>query len=352
MGAMSDAAAGPARARRWAAALLDPSAAAMRRLALAAVLSGAGIVVTGAAVRLSQSGLGCTTWPKCTDTSVVAGGVSGDPLVHRWVEFGNRLVTVAVFAVAVAVLLCAWRFGARRGRRDLIWLAATQPAGIAAQAVLGGVVVLTRLNPVWVALHFALSMVLVAAAVVLHVRSAEPAGPRTALVGPEVRLLAWSLLAVVSVMLAAGTVVTGTGPLAGAPSVPRFHFRLAAVTQLHADIGWLLGGLAVALVLVLRVTGAPAAATRLGWLLLGGLAVQGALGYAQYFAGLPAGLVWVHVSWSVLVWIGTLRLVLALRGPLGQAREDAPRPAADRQVKPGSERAARPADDAERTPAS
>jgi cytochrome c oxidase assembly protein subunit 15 len=114
-------------------------------------------------------------------------------------------------------------------------------------------------------------------------------------------------------MLAAGTVVTGTGPLAGAPKVGRYHLPLEGVTQFHADIGWLLGGLAIALVLALRIASAPARSQRLGWLLLALIGLQGAIGYAQYFSGLPAGLVWVHVTGSTAIWVVTLFLPFTLR---------------------------------------
>ena len=302
-------------ARQQGHALLTPSTAVLRRIALAGVLASAGIILTGAAVRLSQSGLGCPDWPACTATSVVAGGTTGDPLIHRWIEFGNRLVTVAIFVVAVTVCVAGWRFrdGSGRRRRDLAWLAAAQPAAIVLQAVLGGIVVLTRLNPVWVSVHFLASMALVAAAVALYVRCGEGSAPARPLVRPEVRLLAGGMVAVVALMLAAGTVVTGTGPLAGARSVARYQLPLSGVTQLHADIGWLLGGLVIALVLGLRLSGAPGRAMRLGWLLLALVGLQGAIGYIQYFTGLPAGLVWVHVAGSVLIWITALLLLFALR---------------------------------------
>ena len=295
----------------------------MRRIALAGVVASAAIVMTGAGVRLSESGLGCPDWPRCTATSIVASGTTGDPLIHRWVEFGNRLVTVAIFVVAAAVFVAAWRYRPDRAgrRKDLVWLASAQPAGILAQAALGGVVVLTKLDPVWVSLHFLLSMVLVAAAVALYVRCAEGRGPARPLVPREVRLLAFGAVAVLGLMLAAGTVVTGTGPLAGAGDVPRFHLPLTGVTQFHADIGWLLGGLVIALVLGLRLGGAPRQAVRLGWLLLALIGVQGAIGYAQYFSGLPAGLVWVHVANSVLIWITALLLLFALRDR-GTATDD------------------------------
>jgi heme a synthase len=307
-------------------AVLSPSTASMRRIALAGVVANAGIVMTGAGVRLSESGLGCPDWPRCTASSIVAGGVTGDPLIHRWVEFGNRLVTVAIFVVAVLVFVAAWRYrqdGTRR--RDVMWLASLQPAGILAQAILGGIVVLTKLDPVWVSIHFLLSMALVAAAVALYVRCAEGRGPTRLLVPREIRLGAFGTVGVLGLMLAAGTVVTGTGPLAGAGDIPRFHLPLGGVTQFHADIGWLLGGLVIALVVGLRLVSAPRRAVRLGWLLLALIGAQGAIGYAQYFSGLPAGLVWVHVANSVLIWVTALLLLSALRdrGPAampGQAR--------------------------------
>ncbi len=305
--------------RHWAAPVLAPSPAAMRRLALAGLAASAGIILTGAAVRLSQSGLGCPDWPACTARSIVASGDTGDPLIHRWIEFGNRLVTVAIFVIAIVVCVAGWRFTGGSGRRrDVAWLAAAQPAAIAVQAVLGGIVVLTKLNPVWVSVHFLASMALVAAAVALYVRCQEGTGPARPLVRREVRLLAAGVVGVLALMLAAGTVVTGTGPLAGARAVPRYHLPLTGVTQLHADIGWLLAGLVSALLLALRFGAVPRRTARLGWALLGLIALQGAVGYAQYFSGLPAGLVWVHVCGATAIWITALLLLFSLRdrGPL------------------------------------
>jgi cytochrome c oxidase assembly protein subunit 15 len=311
-------------ARTLAGTVLAPSPASMRRIALAGVMASAGIILTGAAVRLSQSGLGCPDWPACTAHSIVAGGSTGSTLVHRWIEFGNRLVTGAILVIAVIVSVAGWRFrpgGDDRRRPDIARLALAQPAGIVAQAVLGGIVVLTKLDPVWVSVHFLLSVSLVAVAVALHVKVTEGTAPARPLARPELRVLAAALVGVVTVMLAAGTVVTGTGPLAGAHSVARYHLPLAGVTQLHADIGWLLTGLVLALVTGLRFSGAPRRAMRLGWVLLGLILVQGSVGYTQYFTGLPAGLVWVHVTGAILIWITALRLPFALRdrGPLSQA---------------------------------
>jgi heme a synthase len=303
------------------------SAVALRRWALAGVIASVAIIATGAAVRLSQSGLGCPDWPACTAHSIGAAGATGQTLVHRWIEFGNRLVTAAILIVAAGVSVAAWRFrpdGTGRPRRDLLLLALAQPAGIVAEAVLGGIVVLTKLDPVWVSVHFLLSMALTGLAVLLHARAAAltRAAPPAAPPAParrDLRVLSVVLAAVAAAMVAAGTVVTGTGPLAGAGGVARYHLPLAGVTQLHADIGWLLTGLTVALVAGLRLTGAPPRAMRLGWLLIGLILAQGSVGYAQYFAGLPAGLVWVHVTGAVLIWVTALRLTFALheRSPAG-----------------------------------
>jgi heme a synthase len=311
--------------QRWLAPVLSPTPTSMRRIALAGVVANAGIIMTGAAVRLSKSGLGCPDWPNCTRSSLVAAPTRGDPMVHTWIEFGNRTLTAAVMVVAVAVLIAAWQFrpGGRR-RRDLVWLAAAQPIGVLAQAVLGGIVVLTKLSPAWVSVHFLVSIAAVGAAVLLNVRCAEGTGPARSLVRIDQRLMARGLVVLVAVMLAAGTVVTGTGPLAGAGNVPRYHLPLSGVTQLHADIGWMMGMLAVVLAASLQLTGAPRKAARLGWLMFFLVGAQGAIGYAQYFSGLPAGLVWVHVSDSVLIWIVALRLMFATRdrGPVTEAPAD------------------------------
>jgi cytochrome c oxidase assembly protein subunit 15 len=229
-------------------------------------------------------------------------------------------VTVAILVIVVAVFIAAWRFRDSGGRRrDLVWLAAVQPAGVVGQAVIGGIVVLTKLSPFWVSLHYLATLPVLAAAVALHVRCTEGRGPATPLVQPVVRLVAWGLVVVGSLMMIAGTLVTGTGPLAGAGDVPRYHFLgLTQVTQLHADIGWVLGTLSVVLVLVMHLSDNPPRAVRLSWIVLGLIALQGAIGYAQYFSGLPAGLVWVHVANTALIWITILQLTFAIRdrGPV------------------------------------
>ncbi|HLI38068.1 MAG TPA: COX15/CtaA family protein [Streptosporangiaceae bacterium] len=296
--------------------VLAPGPVAMRNIALAAVVANAVIMMTGAAVRLTQSGLGCPDWPKCTAGSLTPARVPGQTMLNTWTEFGNRLITYPVVAVGIVALIAAWQFrppGTTRRRRDLVWLAAALPAGVAAQAVLGGIVVLTKLNPAWVAVHFLVSIAIVGAAVMLHIRCQEGTGRPRPLVRTDLRLLGGALTAVTAVMIAAGTVVDGAGPLAGNAAAPRFPLPFTAVTQFHADIGWLMGGLALALAGGLRLSGAPRPAVRRGWAAIGLIAVQGVIGYVQYFGGMPAGLVWVHVCVAVLIWIAVLRLMFALR---------------------------------------
>jgi cytochrome c oxidase assembly protein subunit 15 len=163
-----------------------------------------------------------------------------------------------------------------------------------------------------------LSTAIVAAAVVLQVRAGEGDGPAVPVVRRDLRILGATLVGAVAVMFAAGTVVTGTGPLAGNAAAHRFSLPFAGVTQLHADIGWVIGALGFALLVGLPLSGAPRQAVRAVFWLAGLTLAQGAIGYAQYFSGLPAGLVWVHVTVAVVIWAVTVRLYLAMRerGPL------------------------------------
>jgi heme a synthase len=294
--------------------VLSPTLAQFRHFALAGIIANTVIMSTGAAVRLSSSGLGCPDWPQCSKADVVASHNAGQTLLNTWIEFGNRLLNFPLVAITALVFIAAWRITRPgrllAGRRDVFWLAAIQPLGVVAQAVIGGILVLSKLNPALVSLHFLLSASLVGAAVLLYARCTDfsDVGP----VRPELRVLAGVLTLVTVAMLAAGTVVTGTGPLAGHADTARYHLPLEGVTQFHADIGWLMGGLVVALVLGMRVSGAGRRAMRIGWIVLIGLGVQGALGYVQYFNHLPAGLVWVHVTTAVMLWIAVLWLFFTL----------------------------------------
>jgi heme a synthase len=323
----------------WTRPVLSPTWTSMRHLALAGVIANTVIMSTGAAVRLSASGLGCPDWPQCSTADIVASKNAGQTLLNTWIEFGNRLLNFPLVIVVALVFVAAWRFrpdGPGTGRRrDLVWLAAVQPLGVVAQAVIGGILVLNRLNPVLVSVHFLVSASVVAAAVVLHVRCTAT-GREGPTVRRDLRVIAGALVAVTGLMLAAGTVVTGTGPLAGDADVARYKLPLEGVTQLHADIGWLLVGLSVALVLGLRLSGAPPQAVRAGWIMLAALGSQGVIGYVQYFTHLPAGLVWVHVTGSVLVWIAVLRLFLTVRArtPVNTARTGPAVSAPSRQPEP------------------
>jgi len=344
----------------WTRPVLEPTPVSMRRLALAGVIANTVIMSTGAAVRLSASGLGCPDWPQCSAADVVASKNAGQTLLNTWIEFGNRLLNFPLVIIAALIFIAAWRFrpdgpaGRGTGRqRDLVWLGAAQPLGVVAQAVIGGIVVLTKLSPAAVSVHFLVSAAVLAAAVALHMRCAQGGlggkvspqeqggsggdrSPRDNTVRRDLQLIAAALVAVTCVMLAAGTVVTGTGPLAGDAGVPRYKLPLEGVTQLHADIGWLLAGLSIALVLGLRLSGAPRRAVRAGWIMLAALGAQGVIGYVQYFTHLPAGLVWVHVTGSVLVWIAVLRLFFTVRerGPVNTARTGPAVTAPSRQPEP------------------
>lgn len=299
--------------------VLSPTLSQLRRFALAGIVADTVIMSTGAAVRLSSSGLGCPSWPRCSQADVVASHNAGQTLLNTWIEFGNRLLNFPLVAIAAVIFISAWRYSPRR--RDLIWLAAIQPLGVVAQAVLGGFLVLSRLNPGLVSAHFLLSVAIVAAAVVLYARCSEFPDPPAR---RDLRVLSGLLVAVTCAMIAAGTVVTGTGPLAGHADTARYHLPLEGVTQFHADIGWLLGGLAVALVLGIRLSGAGPRATRAAWWVVGGIGVQGTLGYIQYFNHLPAGLVWVHVTTAVMLWIAVLWLFFTLSSGAWPLREPSP----------------------------
>jgi len=325
----------------WTRPVLAPTPVSMRRLALAGVIADTVIMSTGAAVRLSASGLGCPDWPQCSAADVVASKNAGQTLLNTWIEFGNRLLNFPLVIIAALIFIAAWRFRPDgRRRRDLVWLGAAQPLGVVAQAVIGGIVVLTKLNPATVSVHFLVSAAVVAAAVALHMRCAALADasgiPEATPVRRDLRVMSAALVAVTCLMLTAGTVVTGTGPLAGDAGVPRYPLPLEGVTQFHADIGWLLAGLSIALVLVLRLSAAPRRAVRAGWIVLAALGSQGVIGYIQYFTHLPAGLVWVHVTGSVLVWIAVLRLYFTVReqAPVNTARTGPVVTAPSRQPEP------------------
>ena len=285
-----------------------PADTTVRRLALASVVANAGIVVTGGAVRLTASGLGCPTWPRCTDSSYVP---TAETAGHGIVEFSNRLLTFVLTAVVVATLVAVVR--QRPQRRSLTALAVAVVLGIPAQAVLGGITVRTGLNPWTVMAHFLLSMVLIGLAVVLHRRTGEGDGRAVPVVNASLRRLSQLILGVVAVTLAVGTVVTGSGPHSGDPEAGRTGLNPESVSQLHADLVMLLIGLSVALWFALRAAEAPAAVVRAAAVLLVVEAGQALIGWTQYFTDLPVVLVGAHLAGACLVLIAACRVVLATR---------------------------------------
>ena len=270
-------------------------------LAVANLLANIGIVVTGGAVRLTGSGLGCPTWPRCTDESYVAHGELG---LHGAIEFGNRLLTFVLVAIALLCFLAA--LGARHRRATQLSLVIG--LGIPLQAVIGGITVLTDLNPWIVAGHFLLSMAMIMVCVALldELRSPDrTAAPRLP------RRLAWATLASGWVALYLGTVVTGAGPHAGDTDSPRNGLDPATVSQAHAISVYVLVALTVAL-LVVAVRGGHQWLARVTGLVLLVEVLQGTLGWVQYWLDLPVALVALHMLGAGLLAAGLARLGLAV----------------------------------------
>lgn len=291
----------------------------LRRLAFASLIANITIVVTGGAVRLTGSGLGCPTWPRCTADSYVPTPEQG---IHGAIEFGNRLMTGVLGIIAIAGLIAALRHRPRR--RSLIWLATSVLLGIAAQGVVGGITVWTSLHPSMVGIHFVLSIALILAAYAFWRRVDEPDGPPRLLVPQPLRLLTWLMGAVSAAVIVVGVAVTGSGPHSGDPRAPRNGLDPEAVSQVHADLVFLLLGLSVGLWLAFRAVGAPTAARAARTLVVTELA-QGVVGFAEYFTGLPPLLVGAHMLGSCLVWVATLAVLWAIR-----ERQPLPEPAAPR----------------------
>jgi heme a synthase len=289
------------------------------RISMLAVVCMGLVIVTGAAVRLTGSGLGCPQWPACEGGHVVA------PMsFYAQVEFLNRVTTLAVsVAISVAALGAFLR---TPRRRDLSWLSVGLIIGLVVEIVLGGETVRHRLNPAFVMAHLLLSMLILWDAVVLHHRSSLPdAGPWPPLVDRRLVRLGRLMCAMVAVTVVAGTVVTGAGPHSGANAadgrITRWHLDLHRVTEIHGTAA--MATLAVVAVAwwLLRSQGAPVEARHRLQLVLEALAAQVAIGYTQYFTGVPAILVAFHVVGAVCVWTTVLRFALLLGsggGPVGR----------------------------------
>ena len=279
----------------------------LRRVANLMVITQSAIVITGASVRLTGSGLGCSTWPECTPGSYKPSPDQPEAPLHAWIEFGNRLLTFVLFLNALVLMISILR-----NRKELFGLGAIQILGILAQAVLGGITVLTGLNPATVAGHFMLSIILIAAALSLRQRiyGKSPSG---LIVSKLTRNLARALVLLTFVVLIAGTIVTGSGPHAGDSTAERFPLDARTVSWIHADLVIALIGVAIALLISIQVGESGATREILGArikvFLLASL-VQGAIGYTQYFTGLPEVLVAFHILGSILVWLSAWNLVI------------------------------------------
>ena len=282
------------------AVLLAPERATVERWAWASVVANTLIVLTGGLVRLTGSGLGCPTWPRCTEESFVPHRALG---VHGVIEFGNRMFTYVLVAVAVGTLIAVWRWSGSgsTARRLAVVLA----LGIPFQGVIGGITVLTNLNPWIVSLHLLLSMALIGGSVLLVVLVRDQ--PRSHLAVRSV-VLSRLTFATLIVVVYLGTVVTGSGPHAGDADSPRNGLDPHVMSHVHAGSVYVLVALTLATVIALRGT----SVLRYALVLLGVELLQGTIGFVQYFTDLPVALVAMHlVGAAILVAAGT-RLVLAV----------------------------------------
>jgi len=263
------------------------------------------IVVTGGAVRLTGSGLGCPTWPDCVSGSIAPVPHQAQGTLHSWIEFGNRLLTVALFIAIIASLIVAFRKG--RGRSDwpqIRLLALLQLAGIVAQIVLGGITVLTKLNPFAVSAHFLLSIVVIAGA--LSLRQRLLAVKRVQVLSTT-RNMIRGLLLLAAFVITLGTVVTGSGPHAGDIQAKRYHISSREISWLHADSVIALIALTFGLYLIIRTAELAENRSYVGRKVLLFIFIclgQGTIGYIQYFTKLPEALVAAHLLGSTLVWLG------------------------------------------------
>lgn len=305
---------------------LQPSARAVRAACLSALVMSVVVVVTGAAVRLTSSGLGCPTWPRCTADTLTPTQAMG---IHGVIEFTNRMLTYVLCAAVGAAIIAArcatpWRRGLTRLGWAQFWI-------VMSNAVIGGITVLTGLNPYTVAVHLLASMALIWVALLMWERAGEGDGAPEPVVSRPVVQLSRLLVAASACLVLAGTVVTGAGKHSGDSSdVPRIPLDYDRVSQFHADFAFITVGLSLAMIFVLRAVNAPAPARARARDLLVVLLAQGVIGYVQFFTGSPEILVGAHLLGATLVWIAALRIPLALRlrPHLADAASPLPEPAA------------------------
>ena len=282
---------------------------ALLKLSTFMVFTQSAIVFTGALVRITGSGLGCSTWPECTPGSYTPTSDQPEAPLHAWIEFGNRLLTFILLINALALMFTILK----SGRGELRKLGALQIVGILAQGVLGGVTVLTALNPATVAAHFLLSIILIAGALSLRQR-AHGKSPIEITLIPLVSKLIWLHLLLTALVIFAGTIVTGSGPHAGDSAAERFNLDSRTMAWLHADLVIALFGVSIALLIAIRLGLAGVAhqvlSGRIQIFLIIALA-QGGIGYIQYFTKLPEALVAAHIIGSIAVWLSAWNLFIS-----------------------------------------
>ena len=278
--------------------LVAKGSIAAKPFGLLVFLQGA-LIVTGGAVRLAGSGLGCPTWPECTPGSYTPVPYQAEGQLHAWIEFGNRLLTFVLLFTALAVVVIAFRSSKNVVTKMRVRvLAGLQILGILGQGVLGGITVLTGLHPTTVAAHFLLSIFLISGAISLRyemigIIKQAPAG----LIASLIPILIWLTLIVIIV----GTIVTGSGPHAGDADAKRFGFDPKALSWLHADFVIALLVLTTLLWLLIRQTSANLLARKIQIFLIIVIS-QGLIGYIQYATGLPELVVGFHLLGAALVW--------------------------------------------------
>lgn len=277
------------------------------------VFTQSAIVVTGASVRLTGSGLGCSTWPECTPGSYTPTPDQPEAPLHAWIEFGNRLLTFVLFINALLLMLAILKNGnSKEVKSRWILLGAIQIIGILAQGVLGGITVLTGLNPATVAAHFLLSILLIAAALSLRQRI-HGRVPTSHLLKPLSKRLARLHLIFTILVIAAGTIVTGSGPHAGDSAAERFNLDARTMSWIHADLVIALLGITLALLIALNLSEVPETKAEMGrsvQLFLVVSLAQGALGYIQYFTGLPELIVGFHIFGAIIVWLSAWNIAI------------------------------------------
>jgi cytochrome c oxidase assembly protein subunit 15 len=256
-------------------------------------------VATGAAVRLSDSGLGCPDWPTCTRSQLTP-----PTSLHPVIEFGNRLVVFALVVTCAITYVAS--FARRPGRRDLRWLSGGLILGILGESVLGAVVVYTKLNAYVVMTHFMVGIALLTVSVVLCLRANHGQGRGTVVVSRRALLLTRAYLVLLVLALIAGTATTGAGPHAGGKGSKRVDIDLADMSRIHAETVWVTAILLLVILWTLWRSDAPARVQESGRILIGAMAIQGVIGYTQYLTRLPAVLVWVHVLGATVVWTSAL----------------------------------------------